>query len=184
MLIYTNEELERIIYRFKDMVYRVAVTHTRNTFEADDVFQEVFLRLVRCEKPFASEEHLKAWLLRLTINCACDLHRSTWAKRVVSYDDALGKKGLSDDGDGIEPLWTNSDATDDLLQEVTLDAVKHLPATLRSVIYLYYYERMDIAEVARTLGLRPNAVKTRLSRARSKLKKALGAIQYAQQTDR
>ena len=54
--VFTNEELEGIVLRYKDMVYRVAFTHTRGTSEADDVFQEVFLRLVRREEPFASEE--------------------------------------------------------------------------------------------------------------------------------
>lgn len=172
MRIFTNEELEGIILRYKDMVYRVAFAHTRCPSEADDVFQEVFLRLVRREAPFASEEHLKAWLLRLTIHCACDLHRTPWARRVVSYEDAL-EKGASP---GIT-AWISA-APEGFMRDVTLEAVKGLPMTLRSVIYLFYYEGLSIAETAMTLDIQPNAVKTRLSRARAKLKKALesGAV--------
>lgn len=176
--VFTNEELEGIVLRYKDMVYRVAFTHTRGPTEADDVFQEVFLRLVRREEPFASEEHLKAWLLRLTIHCACDLHRTAWTRRVTSYDEVLDK------GDGGIPepsAWMGGDGPEDELREATLEAVRSLPETLRSAVYLFYYEQMSVAETARTLGIQQNAVKTRLSRARAKLKKALGAVRYAQE---
>ena len=170
-----NEELEQIVYRFKDMVYRVAITHTGNAFEADDVFQEVFLRLVRHKKPFASEEHLKAWLLRVTIHCASDLHRTPWTKRMVGYEDALEKHSSS------EPFeWMDGDGPDSFMQEVTLEAVKALPHKQRSVIYLFYYEGMSINEIANVLEIQPNAVKTRLSRARAKLKNKLGAMLYTQ----
>ena len=176
--VFTNEELEGIVLRYKDMVYRVAFTHTRGPTEADDVFQEVFLRLVRREEPFASEEHLKAWLLRLTIHCACDLHRTAWARRVTSYDEALDK---GDGGISESSAWMGGDGPEDELREATLEAVRSLPETLRSAVYLFYYEQMSVAETARTLGIQQNAVKTRLSRARAKLKKALGAVRYAQE---
>lgn len=175
---YTNEELERIIYRFKDMVYRVAMTHTRNVSEVDDIFQEVFLRLVRQKKPFDDDAHLKAWLLRVTINCACDLHRAPWTKRTVSYEDELEKNRKGGNAFFEPVMWLADDGPDDFMREVTLEAVRALPQRLRSVIFLFYYEGMNIAEIADMLNIQPNAVKTRLSRARGKLKKALGASLY------
>ena len=121
--VFTNEELEGIVLRYKDMVYRVAFTHTRGPTEADDVFQEVFLRLVRREEPFASEEHLKAWLLRLTIHCACDLHRTAWARRVTSYDEALDKG----DGGISEPsAWMGVDGPEDELREAVFSLAHEL----------------------------------------------------------
>ena len=171
-------ELTEIIDRYQTTVFGLALAKTGSRADADDVFQEVFLRLVRREEPFASEEHLKAWLLRLTIHCACDLHRTAWTRRVTSYDEALDK------GDGGIPepsAWMGGDGPEDELREVTLEAVRSLPETLRSAVYLFYYEQMSVAETAWTLGIQQNAVKTRLSRARAKLKKALGAVRYAQE---
>lgn len=97
---------------------------------------------------------------------------------MTSYDEALDKG----DGGISEPsAWMGGDGPEDELREATLEAVRSLPETLRSAVYLFYYEQMSVAETARTLGIQQNAVKTRLSRARAKLKKALGAVRYAQE---
>ena len=71
-----------------DAVYRLALSQTHSTADAQDIAQEVFLRLLRSTTPFKSDEHLKAWLLRVTVNCCHDLQRSVWRARVDSLDES------------------------------------------------------------------------------------------------
>ena len=144
--VFTNEELEGIVLRYKDMVYRVAFTHTRGPTEADDVFQEVFLRYVRRAPDFTEEEHRKAWLLRVTANCCKKLRGSFWNKHTVSLSEAIPAQN---EGEG------------ELLE--LLDA---LPEKYRSVLHLYYCEGYATDEIAAILGRRAATVRSQLSRGR------------------
>jgi len=76
--------LESVIEEYSTMVYRLAVSQTGNRTDADDVFQEVFLRYIRRERSFESEEHRKAWLIRVTVNCCKNYFNSAWMKKTVS----------------------------------------------------------------------------------------------------
>jgi len=180
---YTNAEIDQIIRQYSDMVYRVIVTRLKDRDSANDIFQEVFLKLVRREKGFVSDEHLKAWLLRVTINECNDHFRSAWVKKFVSYDDTLEKDlDAFYDGDipedyvspGEQAVWMEADEPDDPVRSMTLEAVQQLSPKLRDVVHLFYYEELSIREIAAVLGIEQNAVKTRLSRARETLKKQLG----------
>ena len=73
-----TSQAEETVRRYSDMVYRLAFARTGNTADAEDVYQEVFLRYLRSDPQFTSEEHRKAWLLRVTINCAKKLHAAPW----------------------------------------------------------------------------------------------------------
>ena len=123
---------------------------TGSRADAEDVTQEVFLRLVRTGQTFQSEEHCRAWLLRVAANCANDVFRAPFRRHTqpLSWDIPAG-------GDEGEPV---------------LEAVMNLPAKYRLPIHLYYYEGMDVAEIARALGIGKSAVKTRLFRAREMLR--------------
>ena len=142
-----------IIERYAPMVYRIALSRTRTPADAEDVMQEVFLRLVRKRPEFRADEHCKAWLLRVTVNCAGDLHRAVRRRRTVPLEEGAWVPGPEPDG--------------------ILEAVLALPEVYRLPIHLFYYEELSVAEIAALLGRSEGAVKTRLSRARDLLRAQL-----------
>ena len=146
--------------QYQDMVYRVALHQFGVIQDAEDAVQEVFLRLYTEEKLFESGEHLRRWLIRVTLNVCRDTLKSPWRKRRVSLDT------LPD-----QPVF---DAPE---QGELYQAVMALPEKYRVTLYLFYYEELSTKEIAELLGLRQTAVTTRLSRGRELLKKRLEAWQ-------
>lgn len=144
--------------KYFDMVYRLALSRTRDTSLADDVTQEVFLRFLREEKPFRGEEHIKAWLLHVTVNCTKKLFSSAWYRRTV-------------------PLSCDITFSDPEVNDVYL-AVAKLPVKYRTVIHLFYYEDLSISDIAACLGRKESTVKSWLRRGREALKKELGGDAY------
>jgi RNA polymerase sigma-70 factor (ECF subfamily) len=132
-----------------DMVYRLAVARVKNKYDADDILQEVFLRFIKCKDKIENEEHLKALLIRITINCSKSLLTSSWFKRT-------------------EALSENLSVTDEFSD--TLDAVLRLPQKYRTVIHMHYYMGYSVDEIADILKSKPSTVKSWLHRARQKLK--------------
>lgn len=141
-----------------DAVYRLALSQTRSKADAEDVYQDVFLRLFRDPTTFSNNEHLKAWLMRVTINRCRDLAKSGWKNRVVAFDPAR------DDIAGL---------TENPLDADVWEAVGQLPDNLRAAMHLHYVEGFTTEEVARMLNSRPATVRTWLSRARSQVKDRL-----------
>ena len=137
--------------RFAPAVYRLAFARTGSRTDAEDVMQEVFLRLMKAGPVFESEEHAKAWLLRVASNCASDLFRLPWRRRE-------------------EPLKDNLPAPEEPETGSVTEAVLSLPARYRIPIHLYYYEDYSVAEIAEILKLGQSAVKMRLKRGRETLK--------------
>lgn len=90
-----EQEKEEVIRRYADMVYRLALARTGNRSDADDVFQEVFLRYVQKAPDFTEEEHRKAWLLKVTVNCSVKLLTSFWKKRVGLFSERQGLEAYS-----------------------------------------------------------------------------------------
>lgn len=150
-----NEEAARLAGRFAADVYRLAYAHTGSSADAEDVTQDVFLRLLTKAPDFADDEHAKAWLLRVAVNRTRDLFRSPWRRKV--------------------PLETAEayPAPAGPIPGETLAAVLDLPPKLRTVIHLFYYEDLSVREIAQLLQIREGAVKTRLSRARVLLREYL-----------
>ena len=140
--------------RFAPAVYRLAFARTGSRTDAEDVMQEVFLRLVKSRPAFDSEAHAKAWLLRVASNCANDLFRLPWRKREEPLDEDISAPEAPQEG------------------SVTL-AVLALPARYRIPIHLYYYEGYSVAEIAKIINKSEGTVKSRLSRARALLKTQL-----------
>ena len=140
--------------KYFDMVYRLAFARTKNRSMADDVCQDVFLKYMKTDKQFESEEHVKAWLLRVTVNCSNSMFTSSWFKKTVP---------LTDDIEFCEP------EKNDLYH-----AVKRLPKKYATVIHLFYYEDMAIADIAKLLQMKESTVKSHLFRARNQLKELLG----------
>lgn len=142
-----------IVDTYGDMLYRVAYQYTRNRSEAEDITQDVFVAMLK-KMPFKSEEHLKAWIIRVAINKSINYLKSN-RKRVLSLDENIDVAGEQNfDREEIEELQS-------------------LPRFDRSVIYLYYYEGYSIKEIAKITGKSANSINIRLFRAREKLKTLL-----------
>lgn len=140
-----------------DTVYRLALCRMQNTADAEDVYQDVFLKLLGQESGNWDPEHLKAWLIRATLNRCADIHRFRLRRPVLALEDIPELARPVDDG-GAE-LW---------------DAVARLPEKLRTAVHLHYAEGYSTEEIAALLGVPAATVRTRLRRARLKLKDLLG----------
>jgi len=156
-----------VVERYRQLVYRLCLTHTRCRGDADDVFQEVFLTYHRKQPACDGEEHRKAWLIRTTLTVARRVAASSWERRVV-----LG----AEDEAGI-PDTARFEAED---HEVLFRALLDLPETYRSALHLFYFEDLPIARIAALLEQSPGAVKTRLSRGRALLRDAMKEDPHAQ----
>lgn len=163
-----KEVTEQVVRYYSPMVYRIALTKTQSAEDAEDIFQEVFLKLVLNEKPFETEEHRKAWLIRVTINCCNSHFVAPWKKNVTSMDDVT----LSQIAGTTTDEYAFSDETDVYAQ------VLKLPQNMREVILLFYYEDMSIREISEILQTSEGNIKKRLSRARQKLKLDLEEMDY------
>ena len=147
-----REEIFSERYRtHKDMVFRIAMTYLKNPADAGDVLQDVFLKLYTHEKPFESEEHMKRWLIRVTINLAKNRLTAFWNshRQDVEIPESFGMT--------------------DMESEV-LSAVLGLPPRYKAVIYLHYMEGYAYQEIAQILHIRLSAVKMRAKRGREYLK--------------
>lgn len=146
--------MAEIYDKYKNAVYRTAFTMCKNASDAEDITQEVFLKRFTCNTSFESDEHEKAWLLRVTANKCKDLFRLMFRKH-VSLEDA--------------------DITYETPEEsMVYHAVMELPAGYRIVIHLYYYEGYSVKEIGQITEQSETTVQTKLYRARQKLKKKLG----------
>ena len=135
--------------------------HLKNHADTEDIFQTVFLKYVTGTTEFESEEHEKAWFIRVTINACKDLLRSFFRSRTVSLDDLLEQP----------------DRVPEDHREV-LEAVLALPDKYRDVVYLHYYEGYTAPEIGTILHKNPNTVYTLLTRARDELRKMLGGEDF------
>ena len=155
------EQLEQVVRTYADMVYRLAYAHMRNPVDADDIFQDVFLKYAEKSPAFASEEHRKAWLIRVTINCCNSHFVAPWRKNVDALDDVT--MAQLPDEDTLP--GGSAEEQPDVYAEVL-----RLPQQMREVILLFYYEDLSIREIAEILQTSEVNVKKRLSRARQKLR--------------
>lgn len=154
----TNAQFTCLAEKYMDMVFRVAFNYLRSGVDADDVTQNVFLKLLKVQKPFASEEHIRNWLIRVTLNECKNLTRSKWW-RTESFEDYAST--LSFDAPGHSDIFY---------------AVMELPKKYRLPIYLYHYEGYSTGEVASILKLPKGTICTQLKRGRELLKKALTEV--------
>lgn len=150
---------QNAVGQYQDMVYRIALHQFGVPQDAEDAVQEVFLRLYTAEKPFESGEHLRRWLIRVTINVCKDALKSPWRKRRVPLESVPD-----------QPVFDKPE------ERELYQAVMSLPEKYRTVLDLFYYEELSTKEIAALLGLRQSAVTTRLSRARELLKQQLKEV--------
>jgi len=154
----TDEQFTCLAQKYIDMVFRVAYNYLKSSADADDVTQNVFLKLLREKKSFDCETHIKHWLIRVTVNECKNLTRSKWW-RMESVEEYAAT--LSFDAPGHSDLFY---------------AVMELPKKYRLPIYLYHYEGYSTQEISQILKLPAGTVCTQLKRGRELLKKALTEV--------
>jgi RNA polymerase sigma-70 factor (ECF subfamily) len=152
----TNQQAERLANAYADAILRLSYTYLKNTQDAQDICQTVFVKLLAEPREFESAGHERAYVLRMAANACKDLLKSPWRKRTCGLEAVL-EVPAPEAGDGS-----------------VLAAVNQLPAHYRTVIYLFYYEGYQAAEIGKILGVPTATVHTRLARGRAKLKDILG----------
>jgi RNA polymerase sigma-70 factor (ECF subfamily) len=147
---------EQIVRTYADMVYRIAYRYVNNSIDTDDVFSEVFLAYFKKERTFESEEHRKAWLIRVTINCAKDFLAQRSQLQQLHEETVAEQTGV--DAEAYMDLHA---------------AIEQLRPDYREVIKLYYLDDLSVKQIALVLERNENTVKTQLARARETLKSLL-----------
>lgn len=153
----SEQEANRAIERYADTVRRICMIHLKNHADTEDIFQNVFLKYVLSTAVFESEEHEKAWFIRVTINACRDLLKSFFRSRTVSLDTLLDQPAE----------LTQQDHT-------VLEAVLALPPKYRDVVYLHYYEGYTAPQIGQILKKNVNTIYTLLTRAKQALRETLG----------
>ena len=136
-------------------LYRIACTYCRQHADAEDIVQTAFMKLYQTETEFQDEEHIKRWLIRVTVNEARNLCSSFWKKNVTSLESS----GMIQPYDFPRPEYSD-----------LYDAVLSLPGKYKIVVHLYYYEDYSVKEIAEILSLKETTVQSQLMRARKQLK--------------
>lgn len=155
-----------IVEKYFDMVYRLA-RKTAGADKADDAVQNVFMRYMRHYTEFETEEHVKAWLIRVTYNCSVSELKNAWTEHTTA---------IPEDDSGEALLAAEPEPEEDNLG--LSRAVDKLPPKYRTVIHLYYYEEYSTKEIAEVTGQRETTVRSLLSRGRQKLEKILKEGQF------
>lgn len=153
----SEQEANRAIQRYADTVRRICMVHLKNEADTEDIFQTVFLKYVLSSVSFESEEHEKAWFIRVTINACKDLLKSFFHRHTISLDDVTERPAeLPPD---YRDVW---------------EAVISLPEKYRDVVYLHYYEGCTAPQISRILGKNVHTIYTLLTRSKQMLREKLG----------
>ncbi len=147
--------MDEVIDTYGDMIYRVSLHYMKQIADAEDVTQDVFIKLMNKMKYFDDAQQQKAWVLRITINTCKDHYRYLNVRRAFSLDERF------DSEQDVERNYG-------LIYEV-----QKLPVKYRSVVYLYYYEQYDMKEIAKILKKKEATICTWLHRARKLLKEQI-----------
>ena len=158
---YAGMSFEQVLKKYADAVTRVCIVHCGNQTDAQDCFQNVFLKLYQCDIDFESKAHIRAWLIRVAVNECTDWYRQFWKRRIILTDEIPDHKL-------------------DLTQEQDDSVIPYLmklPFKYRRILYCHYYEDKKISEIAIELKLSENTVKTQLVRGRELLKRNIKKTQ-------
>lgn len=164
---FSVQELDRLVESYADMVYRIAFVRMKNKNDAEDIFQEVFLKLVHNREKIKDEMHLKAWLIRVTINSCKKQFNLAWHKKRTDMTD-YQFECLLGGAHSVDHYMTGSDINDKLMLSIS-----KLIEDQKIVLHLFYFESYSVREISQLIDLTESAVKTRLSRARVALKKKM-----------
>ncbi len=144
-----------ILEKYGDTVFRAAYALTKNRQDAEDAAQDTFISLMEAAPEFESEEHQKAWLLRVVTNKCKSLFRTVWHSRTQAIAEDYPTAELTVDESGV------------------ITAVNNLPLKYKEIVYLHYVEGYTAKEIAQILQMPQNTVLSRMARARKLLKETL-----------
>ena len=150
-----NDEMERIVHTYGDLLLRYAMHHMTYADQAQDMVQDVFIRYIQKAPEFDSRQHERAWLLRVASNLIKDHHKSWWQKHTVVLSD------------------TTIEECKDTYEYILLPYIRKLPLRCRDAIFLYYYVELSIREIAELYEAKEMTVESWLYRGRKRLKKML-----------
>ena len=153
-----EELILEVLQKYSNTVYRLAFSRTKSMYDAEDIMQNVFMKFIKANINFESDEHIKAWLIRVTINLSKNLLTSAWFKRTTALEDDI-----------VITLKEESE-----VYKYVLD----LPTKYRTVIHLFYYEDMTTANIAEILNIKESTVRSQLHRARNMLKEKMKGDEY------
>lgn len=151
-----DSKAERLVRTYADLILRLSYTYLKSTHDAEDICQNVLIKLLQGGRAFESAEHERAWVVRTTANACKDVLRSGRRRSTSVALDAAAEAAAPEAPD------------DDVL-----DAVMALPQAYREALYLHYYEGYTAREIAQITGRTEDAVAAHLSRGRAKLRAAL-----------
>ncbi len=155
----SEQDLKETIDQYADTVKRICVVYLKSKSDTDDIFQTVFLKYYHHSAQFESEEHKKAWLIRVTVNACKDFLKSFFRKQTSP----------------LETLGELSDSSTDQTEAIAVrQAVQQLPEKYKMAIYLHYFEGYTAVEIGKILSKNVNTVYTLLARGREALKQMLG----------
>lgn len=151
---------KKLLELYSNTIYRIAFARTQNKADAEDITQNVFLKYINAGKKFNDEEHRKAWLLRVAVNCTNDFVKNAHYRNRTPLEDIAAAAVEIEEKSEI------------------YYAVQSLPDKYRLAVHLFYYEDMSVAEISRITKIKEATVKSQLSRARDMLRKILKEAQY------
>lgn len=156
-------EPERLVDTYANAILRVCYTYLRSTQDAEDICQDVLLKVLQRPQRFFSADHERAWIIRVAANACKDLLKSRGARATVALDDASEPASA--------PYATEAQLA--ARSQSVLQSVMNLLANYREAIYLHYYEGYSIKQIAELVGASESAIATRLSRGRTMLRPVL-----------
>lgn len=159
----TDEELaRRLVSAYSNQLLRLAYSFLNSVPDAQDICQEVLIKRLSCTAKFENDSHERAWLVRVTVNSCKNVLRSAWRKKTIALDAAAAQSCFQPEADGV------------------LEEVQRLPVRDREVLVLYYYMGYDTNEIGALLNISAETVRTRMKRARQKLKHELEVQGYGE----
>jgi RNA polymerase sigma-70 factor, ECF subfamily len=170
-----EKELERLMNSYGNDVLRTAFMYLKDKHLAEDVFQEVFIKVYKNFHKFNGQSSEKTWIIAITINTCRDILRSSWIKRVLRFQDPEYKiLNIKENSIDIDNKAISNIENQDLLKQVM-----DLPKKYKEVILLYYYQELSTREISKILNVPEGTVRSRLYRARELLKYSIGGtIEY------
>lgn len=157
----SDYEVNCAVDRYADTVRRICLLHLKNYHDTEDIFQSVFLKYLLYDGTFESDEHEKAWFIRVTINACKDFLKSFYRKNFVPIE-------------AVQDMAFTSDSE----QSDVLEEVLSLPKKYKDAVYLFYFEGYNASEISKITGRKENTVYTLLARARKLLKDRLGGEDF------
>lgn len=164
----TEEEYVGYVIQYSDMVLRIAVNYCKELPDAEDMVQDVFVKLYESRGGFADEEHAKRWLIRVTVNLCKNHLKSAWRRRTQLVEHEKLETVFEQAACGC-----TAEAAGNGGEDALFEAVGSLPEKYRSVVHLFYYEDYSVREIAQILQRKETTIQTRLMRARKMLKQKL-----------